>query len=181
MKEIYYITSHPQKAEQISWHLDYPIKHQNVDVPEIQSLDVVEIATHKAKEAFKLVQKSVLVEDISFKFSGLGNLPGPLVKWFLKALGVEGIVKLVKSTGDMKVEGEVVFALYDGEEVYTFAGGISGTIAEEPRGDHGFGIDSIFIPEGYSKTWGEMNEEEQIETSMRRIALKKLEEFLKSK
>ena len=180
MKEIYYITSHPHKAEQISWHLDYRVKHQNVDVPEIQSLDVIEVVTHKAKEAFRLVQKPVLVEDISFKFLGLGNLPGPLIKWFLKELGVEGIVRLVKGTGDMRAQGEVVFALYDGNEVQIFKGSVSGTIAEEPKGEEKFGIDTIFIPEGYSKTWGEMNEEEQKETSMRRVALKKLEEFLKN-
>lgn len=59
-----------------------------------------------------------------------------------------------------------------------FEGEIEGTIAEKPRGERGFGWDPIFIPKGYRKTWGEMSTEEQKETSMRRIALKKLETFL---
>ena len=58
---------------------------------------------------------------------------------------------------------------------------MKGTIAESPRGERGFGWDPIFIPGGKTKTWGEMDVEEQRETSMRRIALKKLEEYLKQR
>ena len=36
-----------------------------------------------------------------------------------------------------------------------------------------------FLKEGHSKTWGAMNEEEQKQTSMRRIALKEMESVLK--
>jgi len=40
--------------------------------------------------------------------------------------------------------------------------------------------DPIFIPEGHTKTWGEMTLEGQAETSMRRIALKKLQKHLEN-
>ncbi len=43
----------------------------------------------------------------------------------------------------------------------------------------GFGWDSIFIPRGYHKTWAEMTEEEAQATSIRTIALTKLEAYLK--
>lgn len=181
MREIYYITSHPLKAKQISLHLDYPIKHKSLDLQEIQSLDVLEVATHKAKVAFEAVGRTVLVEDISFTFEALGNLPGPLIKWFLKELQVQGICKLLNNYDNRGARGQVVFVLYDGTELHSFEGEMLGQIAEQPVGKDGFGIDSIFIPQGYSKTWGEMNKEEQEKTSMRRIALKKLEKFLKSK
>jgi inosine/xanthosine triphosphate pyrophosphatase family protein len=39
-------------------------------------------------------------------------------------------------------------------------------------------MDCLFIPEGQTKTWGEMDKAEQIAYSVRRIGLKKLEEFL---
>ncbi len=55
-----------------------------------------------------------------------------------------------------------------------------GSVASSPKGERGFGWDPVFIPEGHTKTWGEMDAEEQKETSMRRIALKKLEAHLKS-
>ena len=61
-----------------------------------------------------------------------------------------------------------------------FEGRAEGTIAPTPKGERGFGWDPIFVPKGHTKTWGEMDPEEQKETSMRRIALKKLEAFLKN-
>jgi XTP/dITP diphosphohydrolase len=54
-----------------------------------------------------------------------------------------------------------------------------GEISQFPRGENGFGLDSIFVPEGYTKTWGEMTEEEQNQTSVRKLALKKLQEYLR--
>ena len=71
------------------------------------------------------------------------------------------------------------FALYDGKDLNLFGGSLDGKIASLPRGEAVFEMDSIFIPNGSQKTWAEMNKEEQIETSVRRIALKKLGDFLK--
>lgn len=38
----------------------------------------------------------------------------------------------------------------------TFGGSVEGTLAEAPRGDHGFGFDPIFVPEGHDRTFGEL-------------------------
>lgn len=38
----------------------------------------------------------------------------------------------------------------------TFGGSVEGTLAEGPRGDHGFGFDPIFMPEGHERTFGEL-------------------------
>jgi XTP/dITP diphosphohydrolase len=73
-----------------------------------------------------------------------------------------------------------MFGLYDGETLRVFEGSIEGSIVPTPKGGHGFGWDPIFIPKGHTKTWGEMDTEEQKETSMRRIALKKLETHLRT-
>lgn len=179
MDKITFVTSHPKKAEQLGWHLDYPIDHQKLDLPEIQSLDLGEVVSHKAREAFQQIRRPVLVEDISFRFFALGKLPGPLIKWFLQELKVEGLCRLLDGYSDRAAVAEVSFALYDGKNLNIFDGRLEGTIAPSPRGEEGFGTDSIFIPKGYEKTWGEMSKEEQIETSVRGIALKKLENFLK--
>ena len=178
---ITFITSNPSKAEQIRTHLNYPIGHKKLDLVEIQSLDLEEIVLHKTKEAYKEVGTSVLVEDTSLVFTVLGKLPGPLVKWFLQELDNLGLCKLLDQFEDRTATAAVVFGLYDGEKLETFDGEIQGTISGSPREGNGFGWDSIFIPEGYTKTWGEMDEEEQKETSMRRIALKKLDSYLQNR
>lgn len=59
-----------------------------------------------------------------------------------------------------------------------FDGIMRGTITHQVRGDNAYGTDGIFIPDGQLKTWGEMNKEEQIAYSVRRIGLKKLEAIL---
>lgn len=179
LSSLTFITSNLAKAQQLGRHLDYPITHQKLDLHEIQSLDLEEIIEHKVKEAYKQVQAPVLVEDTSLIFTALGKLPGPLIKWFLTELDNEGLCRLLDGYTSREAQAKVSFGLYDGKELKTFEGEIRGTIANSPRGERGFGWDPIFIPTGYEKTWGEMTPEEQQETSMRRVALKKLEAFLK--
>jgi len=178
-KNITFITSNPSKAEQLGLYLDFPILHQKLDLVEIQSIYLREVVEHKAKEAYKYLGKPVLVEDTSLVFNALGKLPGPFIKWFLAELDNNGLCKILNGYEDRSTLAQVYFGLYDGKELHLFQGEMQGTIASNPRGKRGFGWDPIFIPSGYEKTWGEMLQDEQKETSMRRIALKKLEGFLK--
>lgn len=178
MKKITFITGNAAKAEQLGRHLDFPVLHQKLDLAEIQSLELAEIVEHKAKEAYRLIESPVLIEDTSLVFNALGKLPGPLIKWFLAELDNDGLCKILNGYQDRTAIAEVLFGYYDGEILLTFYGKANGSIANTPKGESGFGWDPIFIPEGYEKTWGEMTPEEQKDTSMRRIALKKLEEKL---
>jgi XTP/dITP diphosphohydrolase len=45
--------------------------------------------------------------------------------------------------------------------VEEFEGRVGGTLVFPPRGDKGFGYDPIFLPEGYTRTFGEMTREEK--------------------
>ena len=177
--EITFITGNPGKAEQLSRFLSYPIAHQKLDLLELQSLDPVEVVKYKVMEAYNLIQSPVLVEDTALIFCALGKLPGTLIKWFLTELGKEGLCKILNSFTDRTAIAQVHFCLYDGKELQLFEGKVKGTIASEPRGDNDFGWGPIFIPEGCTKTWGEMSIEEQNATAMRRIALGKLDAYLK--
>jgi XTP/dITP diphosphohydrolase len=42
-----------------------------------------------------------------------------------------------------------------------FEGRINGTLVWPPRGDKGFGYDPMFLPDGYTRTFGEMTSEEK--------------------
>ena len=175
-----FITGNAAKAEQLGRHLEYPVAHKKLDLPEIQSLDLHEIIEHKAKKAFEQIGGTVLVEDTSLPFNALGRLPGPLIKWFLGELDNAGLCKLLDGYQDRTALAECLFGLYDGSTLQVFEGSALGSIASAPKGDQGFGWDPIFIPKDHMKTWGEMDAEEQKETSMRRIALNKLETYLRS-
>ncbi len=181
MQEITFITSHPKKAEELSWHLGYPVVHHKLDLPEIQSLDPREVVRLKAQEAYRQLQRPVLVEDYSIRFEALGRLPGPLIKWFLQELQPEGMCRLLDGNTSRAAIAQTCFALCDQTETRVFDGMMEGTITAKPRGDHGYGTDSVFIPKGWTKTWGEMTKDEQIASSVRRIGLKKLEEYLQNK
>ncbi|HZR38576.1 MAG TPA: non-canonical purine NTP pyrophosphatase [Ktedonobacteraceae bacterium] len=176
---ITFITSNAGKARLLSQYLDFPVIHKPIDLIEIQSLDLSTIVEYKAKEAYQHVLSPVLVEDTSLRFLALGKLPGPLIKWFLTELGADGLCLLLNGYQDRSALAEVQFGFYDGQSFQTFTGSREGSIAPAPRGNNGFGWDSIFIPTGSHKTWAEMTDEESQETSMRRIALKKLEAYLK--
>ncbi len=60
------------------------------------------------------------------------------------------------------------------EKVKIFEGKVEGKIAEEPKGEKGFGYDPIFIPEGYEQTFAELGDDVKNQISHRRLALEKL-------
>ncbi|SRR5579884_540239 len=174
-----YVTSNPGKAELLRHALHFPVLHTTLDLLEIQSLDVATIIKQKAREAFQHVHSPVLVEDSSLQFVAWGRLPGPFIKWFLAELGPEGLCRLLEGTPERSAVASIHFGLYDGQAFHAFAGVREGSIALTPRGSHGFGWDSIFIPRGFHKTWAEMTGEEAQATSIRTIAFNKLEAYLK--
>lgn len=111
----------------------------------------------------------------------LKGLPGPLIKWFLKTVGNQGLYEIAQKFGNDQTEAKVVIGFAKNrEEIYFFEGSLKGKIVA-PRGDQGFGWDPIFIPEGFTKTFAQMSAEEKNQISMRRIALNKLKEFLNGK
>lgn len=178
MKPIIYVTTNLHKLEELRRHVDLPLVHKPLELPEIQSLDPIEVAIEKAKAAFQIVQSPVLVEDVSVVFHAMGNLPGPFIKWFWTELGLEVLCRMLDQYPDRSATCQVTFGLYDGKTLKTFVNKRKGTIAQSPKGSKSSGWNPIFIPDGQTKTWAEMDFEEQMKTSMRRPALKQLEKYL---
>jgi XTP/dITP diphosphohydrolase len=61
-----------------------------------------------------------------------------------------------------------------------FEGIIDGAIIDVRRGSQGFGYDSVFVPEGHSRTFAEMDLAEKNKLSHRALAVKKLVDYLRS-
>lgn len=67
----------------------------------------------------------------------------------------------------------------DGNIIASVEGTCEGTIIDEPRGASGFGYDPIFLPDGFDKTFAELDAETKNRISHRGNALSKIIPFLR--
>jgi len=150
-----------------------------IDLPEIQETDPRKIIKHKLAEALKYSKQWVMAEDVSLCLECLGGLPGPLIKWFLKSIGGEGISRLCQRMGNNRAAAKVIIGLAESNsDIHFFEGKVEGVIVA-PRGEGGFGWDAIFVPDGAQKTFAQMTAEEKNKVSMRRTALELMRRYLK--
>ncbi len=176
---LYFVTGNQNKFKEIQAILD-DVEQLDIDLPEIQDIDPKKIIEAKLQEALKHKSEACVVEDTSLYFECLNGLPGPLIKWFLKEMGTEGLTTLVAKMGNNRAEAKTVIGYAKTpDEIYFFEGSIKGSIVQ-PRGDTKFGWDPIFQPDGFDKTFAEMTLEEKNQVSMRRVATEKLKTFLYS-
>jgi XTP/dITP diphosphohydrolase len=70
-----------------------------------------------------------------------------------------------------------IHLIINGDEI-ALEGICKGEIAKELSGTEGFGYDPIFIPEGESRTFSEMNSDEKNDVSHRGRAIRKMIEYL---
>lgn len=177
LSDLVVVTTNKNKLAEINQILGTNHKVSKIDIPEIQTLDLDELITFKAREAYKRIKKPVLVEDVSLAIKALGGLPGTFVKFFLDALGTEGTVTLVRSRNTSTTATAAV-AIYDGRTLKIFKGQVKGTLSKTNRGEYGFGFDKVFIPNGYNRTFAEMAPELKNKISHRAKALTKLKKYL---
>ena len=157
-----------------------------LDLPEIQSLDLLEVLRAKGAEAWRRLGRPLVVEETGFEIDAFGGFPGPLVKWMLEAMGAEGMAGAALATVAER-EGAAAGAtarcmvLYrDGQREVVGEGVARGTLVLPPRGQGGFGWDPVFLPEGESRTYGELSGEEKDSIGHRGKAWRDLREKLRA-
>ncbi len=180
LKDFVFITGNQHKADFLQKWIGMPVAHHKLDLDELQSLDLRVVAEHKARQAYDILNRPVLVEDASLTFTAMGRLPGTYIKWFIEEMGIEGIADLASHLSSQEAVGRVIYALHDGNRVRHFEGQMRGHIAARPQGDSGFGFDPIFVNEGFSVTRAQMSESDYATTSYRTDAMNKLRAFLNS-
>jgi inosine triphosphate pyrophosphatase len=173
-----FITGNQHKADHLAKWLGRPITHHKLDLDELQALDLHTVAEYKVRQAYSLLRKPVLVEDVALTFTAMGRLPGTLIKWFLEELGPEGLCKLAGGLAHRKAVASICYAFYDGTHLEFFDRHVPGTVPPAPRGTHGFGWNPAFIPSGSTKTYAEMTDDEIRPFSLRAQAIKKLDAYL---
>ena len=121
-----------------------------------------------------------LSDDSGLEVDALNGEPGILSSRFAEDLGgfqnamkkiLEKIKKINKGSKAQFISS-LTIQWPDGKKI-TETGIIKGSLTDI-RGKNGFGYDPIFVPEGYSKTFAEMNYEEKLKIDHRQIAYKKL-------
>lgn len=90
------------------------------------------------------------------------------------------LLENLKNKSNRKAQFKTIIALNINEKQFLFEGIIKGDIISEKRGTKGFGYDPIFVPEGFTSTFAEMEMSEKAKLSHRGIATRKLISFLEA-
>ena len=91
---------------------------------------------------------------------------------------VAKLLEQLKDKESRKAHFKTVIALNLKNNENLFTGICEGKIIEERRGEKGFGYDPVFVPNGYDRTFAEMEMKEKAEISHRGKAFKALIDYL---
>lgn len=144
----------------------------------------------KALAAARASGEPALADDSGLSCDGLSGAPGiysarwagPEKDFRLAMQKVEDGLKS-ETTEDGEVDKRASFvcvlslAWPDGH-VESFEGIVRGQLVFPPRGDRGFGYDPIFVPEGETETFGEMDQARKHAMSHRAVAFAKFMAYL---
>lgn len=136
----------------------------------------------KARAAAAASRLMALADDSGLEVDALGGAPGiHSARWgghekdFSRAM--ERVHEELEATGGAYARANFTCALAlaapNGEEA-VFTGKVFGAITWPPAGNRGFGYDPIFVPDGYSETFGEMDPDLKNELSHRMRAFEQL-------
>jgi XTP/dITP diphosphohydrolase len=157
--------------------------------PEISDTDesgasFEENATLKVLAVSKRLPGFVAADDSGLEVDALGGAPGIYSARYAgtNATENEKINKLLRELARLGARGDarrarfhcVVALARNGNLVGTLRGIVEGRIADQRRGDGGFGYDPIFIPEGLEETFGELPAEVKNTISHRAKAIRQL-------
>ena len=177
--KIHFATSNSNKLQELSTLLEHELISAPLDLEEIQTTDLHELLKFKLYQAYRELHAPVIVEDTSLYFDAWNELPGPLIKWFLAGMGLEGIVQSLSPFEDKSAQAVCCLAFTDdGKTMHFFEGKLKGLIVE-PSGSRNFGWDAIFQAVGQQQTFGEMYAEEKNRISPRGKAAAEFKQFLR--
>ena len=184
MNQITFASSNASKFKEVDAFLaKFNIKVDlfRLELREIQSDSLEEIATEKAVAAYKVIKGKLIVEDTGLFIHTLKDFPGSYSSFVLRTIGNLGILDLLSSKTDRSATFKTVIAFNNGASTRIFTGSVSGIISPVISKD-GWGYDPIFIPldhtgKAYIKTYGEMSAENKNDISHRSQALRKFMEW----
>jgi XTP/dITP diphosphohydrolase len=163
IKKLAFVTTNTGKFEEVKRWLTYfepsiELEQVALDLPEIQSLDVQEIALDKAQQAWAVLQRPLLIDDGGIYLEKYYNFPGPLTKYVYKGIGFEGFWRLAYDDPRAYFLSCLVYS--DGPTSYhLFEGICKGHIIENKDvviTHTQLPFTHIFVPEGHEKVFSEL-------------------------
>jgi XTP/dITP diphosphohydrolase len=154
----------------------------DIDIPEPH--DTLEAnASEKSSVIHSLTKKNCFSEDTGLEVHSLNGAPG--VKSARYAgdgrdfqSNINLLLQNLSGKKNRTAQFRTVISLIWNDNEYFFEGVCKGNIIVTQRGSEGFGYDPIFIPDGSTKTFAEMNMEEKNQYSHRKKATTQLIHFL---
>ncbi len=192
MKSLCFATSNIYKTEEIRALLGSFFLLKNLkdigcteELPETQPT-IEGNALQKAQYVFDNYNVSCFADDTGLEVESLNGEPGVRSARYAGEHrsdhdNIELLLANLTVQKNKKARFKTVIAWIDNGEIESFEGIITGMIVPVPRGSKGFGYDSVFMPDGYDKTFAEMELAEKNLISHRALAVKKLVNFLREK
>jgi len=182
MRQLYFITGNEGKLKEIQQKvkpLDITIIQKDLGYPEIQADSLEEVAEYGVTHIQQRCNEPFILEDAGLFIDGLKGFPGVYSKYVYYTIGLDGILKLMRTMTKRSAVFRSVYAYAEPDTPPTiFVGECKGTIAQKQLGTKGFGYDPIFIPDYEEKTFGQMDTEEKNIHSHRGKSVDKLLSFL---
>lgn len=158
-----------------------------VDEPEETGSTFAENAALKARHSSSQTGLPALADDSGLVIPTIGGAPGIYsARWAGPSkdftMAFARIQKELGEKGLHTAPAHFICALclsLPGENTHIFEGRIDGMLTFPPRGQHGFGYDPIFIPDGYNESFAQIDAAEKNRISHRARAFEKFLDFLK--
>ncbi|MBL1222825.1 RdgB/HAM1 family non-canonical purine NTP pyrophosphatase [Chryseobacterium sp. L7] len=139
----------------------------------------------KAKYCFEKTGVPSLGDDSGLAVEALDGRPGIFSARYAGdhdfAKNIEKVLTELEGEENRKAYFITILCYYDENGARYFEGRAHGNLLTENKGHKGFGYDPIFVPEGYDRTFAEMNPEDKNSISHRKQALDLFLDFLKVK
>lgn len=162
-----------------------PMKELGVEIDVEEDQETFEGNAIKKSEtiAKELKGKMCIADDSGIEIEYLDGFPGVYTKRWHAGTDRERNLAIIEKLKDVlrekrKIKFVTAMAISNGNNTISSVEYIEGYVAENVRGDNGFGFDEIFELEN-RKTLAELSDEEKNEISARRKALEDLKNKIK--